>query len=305
MALGTTPVMGHEARMMFKDDSGGTYATQPFLSESLTHVVDRISNNGIRGTRTEEEKMSVSGLEHNGGTINFNPNRLQLEDWLPFITGSAEAADVYALAETIKKTLYVEIWRGSGGGTYSAGAVSRATFRGSTGGLLELELDLIFKNWADLASATAHALDAGLPYQFSGFVLTIGAQTFHITEFELVIDNMVTDDQFYNAVTLGELSTQGRVVTLDFTAAYSAEGESLTALTMAAAAGELTDLAVTLVCTAPDSHTLTFTIGRLQLETHEEPVTGPDGEILIRSHGVCLGSTTRNDELSITVADAV
>lgn len=306
MALATVPAPSMLAKIMFKDDSGGTYKTQPFLSETLTHVKEVISGQGIRGKRSHEEKMNVGGLRRNGGTITFNPNRLQLEDWLPYITGSAENVDDYVLAEAIKKTLYVEIWRDQGGETFSAGAVSRAVLSGSAGGLLQLALDLIFKSRADLASETADSLHAGLPYPYSGAVLTINSQAYRISEFSLTIDNKVATDHFNNSTEIQELYPSGfREVLLDFSVPYSAEGESLAALAMAESSGELTNYEATLVITAPDSHLVTLTIPELQLLTCHPNVSGPDGEISAKVTSQAYATTTGNDELKFTVADAV
>lgn len=314
-AGGSVQVTGGTANTAIAFDTGvyagsgssAAKAIQPFTSESLQHVVERLDNSGIRGTRSLEEKMSVSGPTRNGGSLSIIPNRLQLEDWLPFIMGLPEVSDEYKLTEAIKDTLAVKVWRGSGGDDFGSGAVNRATFRGTAGGLLEIELDLLFQSWSDLAADPADSLDAGLPYAYSGFVFTWDTggtpKAYRIKEFELTIDHMLADDHRNNAVDVQEFPTGGREVRLAVVMPYSAASEALKAKVMEASAGELIDYGITLVCTAPDSHTLTITAGRALIETGHANVGSKEAETDVRFEMLLQASTTRNDELVIKVED--
>jgi hypothetical protein len=298
MTLATIPQMDWAAKLMMKNDTGGTFKTQPIISETLSYTQERLDNNGLRGTRTLEEKMSVGGLKKIRGGMNFSPNKIQLNAWLPFITGATDGA----LAETVKGTLYVECWRGTGGGTFGPGAVNSAIFKGSSGKLLELDLDLIFKSWADLASPTQQNLDAGLPCAFSGFVLTntTAAQAYHMKDFEVKIDHQILDDYYVNSVDLAELVAKARIITLDFTVPYSAEGESITALTIAATTGELNHYNVTLVGTMPDGSTITFIFPKLMFLEATPNASGKEIDLKVKAQA--FGTTARNDEMTITVS---
>lgn len=401
----TSPVMGHQSKLVFRDTSGGNvYQTQPFESESLSKDIEVIENQGIRGTRSAERYMNVSGIQRYAGGLTIIPNRAQLEAWLPFILGKSQvstyveadtnnrlegyenitgvvplintsasrelffsvvslgagayrvdifsdsartarvgytasfssvgaktvlpdgdsglggtitastnyaAADVtiqvtlklinYLLTEAVKDTLDVEIWRESGGDRIYNGAASKGTFTMASGGVLQLALDLIFRNWATVTAATAENLKAGIPYPFSTCAIVIDGDTYRVKSAEITVDNMVKNDHINNGVELQELPTGGRKVDVKFTLAYSATNHALIAKRMATSHGNILTYAATLTFTAGNGHVLIFSMPYLEIRKAIPTTGGKDGETDLAVECVALASTTRNDEIAISV----
>lgn len=302
MALATVPLMPWGSKLMVKKAVGGTYKTVKFVSEAIKKEIARLDALGIRGTRTDEEKMSVAGATSYGGPLSLVPNKLELEQFLTHILGGTETGGhAWALAEALVDDLYLEIWRGAGGGTFANGAVNKATFKSSQAGLLTLDLDLLFRTWADAASATAQSMLAGLPYTHAGLVLQLNSVAYRCKEFQMVIDNMLKDDHRNNSQDVQEFPTQGRKILFSAVLAASAATEDFEQYVMKSTTGELNNYALSAVYTNPDGSTMTIAAPKVQWTKDENFVSGND-QLDIKIDGQALGSTTRNDELTVTMS---
>lgn len=301
MALATVPLMPWGAKLMVKKAVGGTYKTVKFVSEGIKKEIARLDAMGLRGTRSPEEKMSVQGATMYGGPLSLVPNQLELEQFLTHILGGTEAANAWALAEAIVDDLYLEIWRGAGGGTFSNGAVNKATFKSAQAGLLGLDMDLLFKGWADLGSATAQSMLAGLPYPHSGLALSLGGVAYRCKEFQMVVDNMLKDDHRNNSQDVQEFPTQGRKITFSVVLPYTAANEDFIQYVMKATSGELNNYALSAVYTNPDAKTMTIAAPKVQWTRDESYASGTD-QLDLKLDGEALASTSRNDELTVTMS---
>lgn len=302
MALATVPLMPWGSKLMVKKAVGGTYKTVKFVSEAIKKEIARLDAMGIRGTRSPEEKMSVAGATMYGGPLSLVPNQLELEQFLTHILGGTETGGhAWALAEALVDDLYAEIWRGAGGGTFSNGAVNKATFKSAQAGLLSLDLDLLFRGWADLTSATAQSMLAGLPYTHAGLVLQLNSVAYRVKEFQMVIDNLLKDDHRNNSQDVQEFPAQGRKITFSLVLPNTAANEDFIQYVMKSTAGELLNYALSAVFTNPDSKTMTIAAPKVQWTRDEEYASGTD-QMDIKLDGEALASTTRNDELTVTMS---
>jgi hypothetical protein len=302
MALATVPLMPWGAKLMVKKAVGGTYKTVKFVSEGIKKEIARLDAMGLRGTRSLEEKMSVAGPSGYGGPLSLVPNQLELEQFLTHILGGTESGGhAWAPTEALVDDLYLEVWRGAGGVTFANGAVNKATFKSGQGGLLTLDLDLLFRTAADAASATAQSMLAGLPYTHAGLVLQLNSVAYRCKELTMVIDNMLKDDHRNNSQDVQEFPTQGRKIAFSAILPASAATEDIEQYGMKTTTGELNNYALSAVYTNPDSKTMTIAAPKVQWTKDENFVSGTD-QLDIKIDGEALASTTRNDELTVTMS---
>ena len=190
------------------------------VSESLRKDLTILDTAGIRGTRSHPKERTRDGTYTVSGSIVTHATPTMLDNWLPRILGAAEAADTFALAETLTE-FDILIDRVARRFQYVFCKVSRATFRSTAGGLLELTLDIIAKT--ETVSATAFptiTAPTDAPYVHHDCVLTTQAATHIITEVEIVIDNMV-EARFSNSQTATDITPRDRLVTVNFTTPYT------------------------------------------------------------------------------------
>ncbi len=209
----------------------------------------------------------------------------------------------YNLTEAIRDTLDAEIHRAKGGDTLTNGAVSKMTMSGAQGGMLQMALDLLFRNWADLDTATATNRLSGVPYAYSGLVFTYDGTAFRMRSFELVLDNFASDDHRNNSADLQEIVPKDRQVLLTGILPYSTDNEALIAQAMAKVSGVVDRDAATLVFTAPDGHTVSFSLPQLELTDARAVTTAKDGEDDLSIEARAAATSAFNDEFSVTVTD--
>jgi len=224
------------------------------------------------------------------GTIAFHATPAMLDLLLPRIMGSAEVADLFAVSETLPE-FDVLIERVAKRFVYAGCKVSRATFRATAGGALELDLEVTGKS--ETVSATAFpAITAPTdpPYIWSDAVCTVEGSARVVTRWELSIDNQL-NARFSNSNTATDIHTQGRVVTVSMTVPYTSDEVDLYGINSSGASG------ATFVLTN-GGRSITFTVGALAV-ADSSPVVGGPGEILLEMSGIAKSSGSTK-ELSIT-----
>lgn len=261
--------------------------TIEFLRESLTKNGTIIDSNAQRGTRSHHSAATRPGTYEVGGSIVTNPNPAMLDLWLPRILGAAESNDSFVLAETPAADFGVLVDSVTETFEYTSCRVNRAIFRGSAGGLVELELEIFGKTevvGTNAPSVSISVASNAVPYTFSEGVLTLASSTREMMNFELIIDNVI-DRRFTNSNTATSLRPQDRIVTLRTTNPWNADTSALYEQANAGAAG-------TLVFTNGNMST-TFTFATLQVPAQSPQVGGKQEIPLTLEMTARMSSTTK------------
>jgi hypothetical protein len=285
--------MGHQSRlsMAAAGTAIGSYTeAYEFRTEGLRAAREIVETSGIRGTRSMPIERTRDGTVRINGTIAFHATPAMLDLLLPRIMGSAEVADLFAVAETLPE-FDVLIERVAKRFVYAGCKVARATFRATAGGALELDLEVTGKS--ETVSATAFpsiTAPTDPPYIWSDAVCTVEGSARVVTRWELSIDNQL-NARFSNSNTATDIHTQGRVVTVSMTVPYTSDEVDLYGINSSGASG------ATFVLTN-GGRSITFTIGALAVGDSSPVVSGP-GEILLEMSGIAKSSGSTK-ELSIT-----
>lgn len=278
----------------------GVGATNPvtqaieFLSEGVQKRGQILETAGIRGTRSHPKERTREGTFTVDGQVSMNPCPDELDWWLPRILGGSESTDDFPLAETIPE-FYLTVDRIAKVFTYTGCKVSRATFRGREGQLLELAVDLMGKTETvgNAGTFPALTLTTAPPYVFHDCVMTIEGSEYQIFDWELVIDNRLNGNRFTNSQSRTDIPAMDREVTVNVTVPFTS-----TEAALHDKATHLTGVAATCVFTN-GGRSLTFTTPALQKAAESPTVPGRDQEIRLR-----LGFTARASgataELTIT-----
>lgn len=210
-----------------------------FISCTLRKTTEIIESGGIRGTRSRVEEVARQGNDSIAGSIVLTPSPADLDLLLPRILGAVEASDAFALAETIP-SFHVGVEYVADAFEYVDCYVNRAIFRGSPGGMLQLELDIIGTSQSDLTypSLTLGVAANNVPYRYSEGVLTVVSSARPMLSFELIIDNAL-EARFTNATTATSIQAHDRIVTLNVTTPYSTDETGLFTQTLEGTTGTL------------------------------------------------------------------
>lgn len=273
------------------DTNSENYELAP-AGESLSRVVAFLNTMGINGTRSQMKERTRSGQEVVSGAINLHASPTMLDKLLPRILGANESTDVFALAETLQ-SFQVMIDRVAKVSTYTDVYVNRAIFRGSSGGFLELSLEVIAfdESVGNAGTFPALTLLSDAPYIFEDGTLEIGGTAYSFFDFTLTIDNKLVS-RFGNSVTATRTApSDHREITLEHTNPFGA--------TEAGAIRELavTGVAVELAFTNGNT-SLTFAMPAVQYPPGLNNISGK-GEIPLRLVGIARQSGT-DKELVVT-----
>lgn len=201
----------------------GVHANNPvelrfdFQSESLAVNEAFIDTNGLRGTRSRSIERVRQGNRRIGGQIRMQPTAVELAALLPWILGANASGNTYALADTLQSR-YVTVDRSIKVSTYNGVVVDRATFRAGQGEPLDLTLDVCGLDETIGNSGTFPDLSLDLttqPFVFTDLALVINATTVNAKSIELVIDNAIDKERFFNSQTAVSLPPMDRHVYLN------------------------------------------------------------------------------------------
>lgn len=187
-----------------------------FQSESLALDENFVDTNGLRGTRARAIERLRQGNRAVSGQIRLQPTAVELAALLPWILGANASGTTFALADTLQ-TRYVSVDRSLKVFTYDTVAVDRATFRASQGEPLELTLDVVGKDETIGNSGTFPSLSIDIttgPFIFTDLVFVISGTTVNARSIELVIDNRIDRNRYFNSQTLVTAQPMDRMITL-------------------------------------------------------------------------------------------
>ncbi len=256
------------------------------LRESIQAVTGTIERDGFRGSRSLRSAHVKNGVRAVGGSISINPSPADLDFWLPRVMRLGESANVFALGDSVDPTVIkfgVMIDRVTDNFTYTDCQVARATFRGSPGQLLELQLDIIGLNelTENLGTGAAFPTGGDIPawndtLDFEPYVYHEGALVLDDLgtaddpfDFELVIDNAMSP-RFVMSQTATEISPADSIITLTLTCPYDTDHRDLY---RASEKG------------VPDGGTLTFTNATLSTVFTFQHLRGGDASPTLNSKG--------------------
>lgn len=271
-----------------------------FLSDGLVLSEEHVQTAGNTGTHAEPSERVRTGLKRVGGQIVLQPTPVELNLLLPLIVGGSaqvgtpSGKSTFAVADTLS-TFYVTSDRGSKVMTYSGCVVNQATFRSTQGGPLSLTLDIIGQDETVGNSGTFPSLQFDRTqncFMHHDLVLTINSVAHSCPDFELIVNNMVDTERFFNSATLTSVQPTGRAVLLNTRLPY---GDS-------SAAYNLTSAGVTGTAVFTNGNlSLNFTMAAIQIPRQSPPIEGR-GELFLPINGVCrkVGSTAgTTDDLSV------
>jgi len=154
--------------------------------------------------------------------IVLQPTALELSYLLPWILGTAASGNVYALSDTLLSR-YVTIDRGAKVFTYDGCKIDKATIRGSQGEPLVITLDVVGIDEAVANSGTFPSLSLDTttqPFIFTDLVFVANSTTAYAKEVEIVIDNVIDKDRFFNSQVATALIAMDRHITINTSLPY-------------------------------------------------------------------------------------
>lgn len=215
------PIYGFQAQLGI--DTASTVTKRfDFQSESLACDEEFIDTNGLRGTRAHAVERLRQGNRRVGGQIRLQPTAVELANILEWILGGTKSGTTYPLADALTDR-YVVVDRGSKVFSYNGVVVDKCTIRGAQGEPLDVTLDVVGKDETVGNSGTFPSLTLDTttgPFIFTDLAFSINATTVQAKEVEIVIDNKVDKDRFFNSQTATALYAMDRVITLKTSLPY-------------------------------------------------------------------------------------
>lgn len=285
------PTPSHASQVSCAFDTDATFDTsseaREILSSTLKETVERIENEGLRGTRSRHGERVVPGLKRVAGDIVMNVNPADMDLDLPRILGAAESTDVFAVAETLPD-FWVMIDEVAKLQKFNNCKVQKATWRGQKGQPITLTLTVVGKSRTEAAAGGFPAVTYSTleVYVFHQGVLTLQGSAVEMEEFELTVENVI-DPKFRNSQTATDVSPGDRIVTLSCKVPYDTTN---CAIYTAESAG--TFASGTLVFTN-GNRSITFTLNNLKSipETPDVPARGSELMLNLNYRAYMTGST--------------
>ncbi|QDT41062.1 hypothetical protein Pan241w_11210 [Gimesia alba] len=231
--------------------------------ESLVEAQVIDETQGNTGTMEHISERTRLGQKRCSGSFQLACDRLALDTFLPLILGAAESTNVFALADSIPEFVMM-VDRGQKVYTYSGCRVARATFSGSSGQMLMLNLDIEAETETQGNAGTfpAIATPTGSPWRLEDGVLTLQSATREFNEFSLTIENQLDTERFENSLTRIDIPLLDRVISLSTNHPWSSDNIDLIKQDLAGAGGSLV-----FTNTEVATDILTFTLGTVQYPT--------------------------------------
>jgi hypothetical protein len=220
--------MGHAAQVGIGAAGGASTRQLDFLSCGVIKDETHEDPNSIRAGRSHDHEGVAQGTYTVGGPLVLNPRPDDLDLILPYILGTAESVDVFALNETLIKFV-LDVDKVANVYRYDNCKVNTATFRSGQGAQpLELELDI---QGTTEATTTFPSIAATLtdisPYVHHQCVVTLNSTAYtDAFNVEITIDNSLILDRFGTSRTRVELPEGDRIITLTVGLPFSTTEET-------------------------------------------------------------------------------
>ncbi len=270
-----------------------------FQSTTLAADETFIDCNGLRGTRSRAIERIRAGNRRIGGNLIVEPTALELSKLLPWALGAGAASPTFALADLLP-TRYVMVDKGANVMVYNAVAVNRLTIDGNEGLPLRMTFDLVGGDESIGASGTFPALTLDTttsPFIFTDCTasgISINSTNPLGKNFQLVVDNAIDENRFYNSQTLTAEIAADRHVTLNLTVPFG----TASALYNLGAGG--TAVTFTFTNAADTNLVLTLVMPKVAFPRKPIAVQGRE-EVVMPYPGTAYKSGSTN-ELTVTLA---
>lgn len=199
---------GSSGRVAFDTDAtfDGNSTWLEFVSENIVLSEEIVRTDGIRGTRMRDSANAAVGPRRVSGTIAFVVTRKWLDLVLPAVLGANESSNVFNVAETIPD-FYLLIDKGADVELVGPCKASTLTLSWDTGvlnGTLAIEAEDMVGGQTWPAGLTQP--NQSKPYVYSDLGdITIDGTARVPFGGEIVIDNLLSSDQFGNSLTREDL----------------------------------------------------------------------------------------------------
>lgn len=268
------------------DASNPVTLRMDFDSETIALNEEFKDINGLRGTRARAVERLRAGNRHVAGQIRMQPTALELSNLLQWIFGGAPSGSgtvTYPLADALVSR-YVTVDRGSKVFTYNNVVVNRATIRGTQGEPLDLTLDVVGfdETLGNSGSFPVLTLDTTTaPFMFTDLALSINSVTVNCPSVEIVIDNAVDTNRFFNTQIATALIATDRHITLNTQLPYGDQS----ALYATGVGG----VAVTATFTGAGTQVLVLTLVKVAFPRKSPTVPGRQ-EVMLPLQGIAYKS---------------
>lgn len=278
------PTYGYQSQLGI-DTANPTTKRFDFQEEELVLDEEFLDMNGLRGTRSRDISRVAQNIRRCHGPIVFQPDAVELALLLPWAlcgTPSGSPTVTYPLADALV-TRFVQIDRGSKVFTYNSVGVDRMTIRGAQAQPLVITLDLvgIDETLGNAGTFPVLSIDtANTPFIFTELVLNVGGTNYAVPGFELIVDNAIDKERFFNSQTLTAVNGTDRHVLLNLEPPYG----DASALYGTSAAG------ITATATFTNGNAiLTLSMTKVAFPRHSPRVRGRS-EVMFPIQGVCYKS---------------
>jgi hypothetical protein len=215
----TAPVYGYQAQLGI-DTANPVTVRYDFQTENLALDEHFVDTNGLRGTRARSIERIRAGNRYVHGQLHMQPTAVELAGLLPWILYGAPSGSgtvTYPLADAMPTARYIAVDLGESVNTYNGCQVDRCTIRGSQGQPMDFMIDVVGIDETVGANGTFPALSLDTttgPFMFTDLVLSVNSTTYIAKDFELIIDNAIDKERFYNSQTLTAAIAMDRHITL-------------------------------------------------------------------------------------------
>lgn len=209
-----TEQMGYKSRMSI----GGNLVE--FITHDIVETIERVEDEGIRGTRSHSYERINQGNIAVGGSITFEPTPAEFVFLLPLVLGNSTSAllltdallDVTILIDNLTATQTFV-------GRFSAMHIS-----GEPGKRIQLKMDFVGKTCVMTAGGSLSGFPdiSTVPYMFygGGSGITIAGTAYNIDKFELTVDNKIVPT-YMMGQTATDLEPTDREVLLSIDTKYT------------------------------------------------------------------------------------
>ena len=279
---------GAKARLAVSTNASMTNSNSVWLemlSENIMRNDTILNPNGIRGTRNRSSERNRRGPRAPSGQIVVPLSRIALDNLLPALLGASESSDTFDTAESLP-TMYAMIDKLTDVFLLSEWTASKGVISGSSGGLLQLALDVeaedLIEDQTFPTATTTFRPDVSSVYQFAD-TTTVSLQSAarNFFGFQIEVDNVLTKGDFSQGLTRdGTISAEDRIVRASFDIQAVTANADLVEPGLDPA-GENVVFTITNAVTGED---IIITLGRFSIENAIPTVDGK-GRKIIRVQG--------------------